>query len=143
MSPASAAVLRWTLRQEERELSRRRARVRDLLSRIPETSDVVAVTPIAGGESGFLRFALIDAKGTRSPRPDLGVLRGYPLTLVQHPQLGSMILPGETAGKGSQFLRDRLFTVPTHSRLERSDLVWLVDWLDGDHKESGAPRAHL
>ena len=141
MSPASAAVLRWTLGQEELEVARRRARARDLLSRIRETSDVVAVSPIAGGESGFLRFALIDTKGKRAPRPDLGALRGYPLTLGQHPQLGPLILPGETAGKGSQFLRDRLFTVPTHSRVDRSDLAWLADWLDGEHKEPGAQRA--
>lgn len=136
MSPASAAVLRWTLEQEAREVAGRRARARDLLSRMRETPYVVAVRPIAGGESGFLRLAFIDTGGTRVPRSDLGALRGYPLTLGQHPQLGPLILPGETAGKGSEFLRDRLFTVPTHSRVDRSDLACLAEWLDGHEGES-------
>jgi hypothetical protein len=72
------------------------------------------------------------------PRADLGTLRGYPMTLGQHPQLGPLILPSETAGKGSQFLRDRLFTVPTHSQVDQSDLACLAEWLDGHEVESRA-----
>jgi dTDP-4-amino-4,6-dideoxygalactose transaminase len=136
MSPASAAVLRCTLGQEVREVSRRRERAKEILARIHETPDIVAVRPISGGESGFLRFALLDTGGTRAPRSDLGAVRGYPMTLGQHPQLGPLILPGETAGPGSQFLRDRLFTVPTHSRVDESDLAWLAAWLDGNQVPS-------
>lgn len=129
MSAASAVILRWTLELETQEVSGRRARANDLLSRMREIADVTAVRPIPGGESGFLRLALIDQTGTRMPSTDLGALRGYPLTLDQHPQLQPLLLAGERAGKGSYFLRDRLFTVPTHSHVGLSDRMRLTAWL--------------
>jgi perosamine synthetase len=135
MAAASVAVLRRTLGLEVLEVSGRRARARNLLSSMSEMPDGVAVRPIPGGESGFLRLALIDTAGTRVPRADLGALRGYPMTLEQHPQLRPLLHSGERAGKGSQFLRDRLFTVPTHSRVEQSDRAGLAEWLDGNDAE--------
>jgi hypothetical protein len=130
MAAASAAVLQWTLGLEEREVSARRARAGDLLSRLRGKPNVVPARPIAGGESGFLRLALLDGSGSMLPRPELGALRGYPMTLDQHPQLSPQLLPGERAGKGSQLLRDRLFTVPTHAGVGESDLARLSEWLD-------------
>jgi hypothetical protein len=97
---------------------------------------VKAVRSIPGGESGFLRAALIDTAGTREPRIDLGALRGYPMTLDQHPQLQPLLLAGERAEKGSQFLRDHLFTAPTHSHVGQSDLGRLTEWLDRREVES-------
>jgi hypothetical protein len=136
MSAASAAILRWTLSLEPKEVSRRRARARDLLSRVRGNSNTVAVRTVTGGESGFLRLVLIDKSGTRTARPDLGALRGYPMTLDQHPQLEKLLLPGERAGKGSQSLRDGLFTLPTHSHVGDSDLARLTDWLEVTDLES-------
>ena len=120
------------------QVSGRRTRANDLVSRAREAPYVAAIRPIAGGESGFLRFALIDKRGTLVPCADLGALRGYPMTLGQHSQLGPLILPGETAGKGSQFLRDRLFTVPTHYHVDKRDLTRLAEWFDGGQAESRA-----
>jgi dTDP-4-amino-4,6-dideoxygalactose transaminase len=138
MPAASAAVLRRTLELEEREVSDRRARASDLLSSMREMPNVIPVRPIAGGESGFLRLALLDSSGTMMPRTDLGALRGYPMTLDQHPQLKPLLLAGERAGKGSQFLRDRLLTVPTHSGVDESDRIRLSKWLDGHQGGSHA-----
>ena len=131
MAAASATVLRWTLGLEEREVSHRRGRAEALLSRMRDESSVVPARAIAGGESGFLRLALLDADGSRTPSPGIGALRGYPMTLEQHTQLTPLLLSGERAGMGSQLLRDRLFTVPTHSRISQTDLVRLSEWLDG------------
>jgi hypothetical protein len=136
MSGASAAILRWTLQLEKRDVSERRARATDLLSRVREIPGVVAVRPISRGESGYLRFALIDKVGTRTPRADLGALRGYPMTLDEHPQLHPLLLSGERAGKGSRLLRDNLFTAPTHSHVGRSDLASLTEWLSTGELES-------
>ena len=136
MSDASAAILRWTLQLEKRDVSERRARAIDLLSRVRDIPGVVAVRSIAGGESGYLRVALIDKDGTRTPRVDLGALRGYPMTLDEHPQLNPLLLPGERAGNGSRFLRDNLFTAPTHSRVGQSDLTSLTKWLSGGELET-------
>jgi hypothetical protein len=100
-----------------------------MLSLIGESEAVMPVHPIGEGDSGFLRLALLDGTGKKSPNVTIGALRGYPMTLEQHPQLQSMLLPGERAGKGSETLRDRLFTLPTHSRVNHSDLNRLEAWL--------------
>jgi hypothetical protein len=136
MSGASSAILRWTLQLEKRDVSERRARATDLLSRVREIPGVLAVRSIPGGESGYLRLALIDRDGTRSPRADLGALRGYPMTLDEHPQLQPLLRTGERAGKGSRFLRESLFTAPTHSHVGQSDLASLTEWLDAGELES-------
>ena len=136
MSAASAAILRWTLALEPHEVSARRARAKVLLARAREASDIVSVRPVTGGESGFLRLAFIDKAGTRTPRTDLGALRGYPMTLDQHSQLRPLLLSGERAGSGSHLLRDRLFTIPTHSQVGDSDLGRLTDWLETSEMQS-------
>jgi dTDP-4-amino-4,6-dideoxygalactose transaminase len=129
MAAAATAILRCALRMDEREVRDRRARAKDLLSRIAESSGVVPVRPVVGGESGYLRLALLDSGGRRLPRATIGALRGYPMTLEQHPQLQSVLLRGERAGKGSETLRDGLFTVPTHSHVKHPDLTRLEKWL--------------
>jgi hypothetical protein len=61
----------------------------------------------------------------------LGALRGYPLTLDQHEQLKPCLVAGEKPGLGSVLLRDKLFTLPTHSRVAAPDLARIVDWIGG------------
>ena len=129
MAAAAAAMLYSALKADEREVQYRRGRARDLLSRISESHAVVPVQPIVGGESGFLRLALLDASGHRLPSATIGALRGYPMTLEQHPQLQPILVSGERAGKGSEILRDTLFTLPTHSRVNRADLTRLEKWI--------------
>jgi len=129
MAAAAAAILPSALKMDEREVGYRRARAKDLLSLVTESHAVLPVHPIAGGESGFLRLALLDAGGRRLPRATVGALRGYPMTLEEHPQLQPLLMPGERAGAGSKILRDRLFTLPTHSRVNSSDLARLEQWL--------------
>lgn len=138
MSSASAAVLRWALLDEPQQISSRRVRANHLLARVSRSTQVQPVRPIPGGEPGFLRFALIDTRDSLTPCVELGVLRGYPMTLAQHAQLAPLIAVGETAGPGSEFLRDRLFTVPTHFRVNQSDLVGLTDWLETPKAQSSA-----
>jgi hypothetical protein len=135
MSGTGAAVLRWTLGLEESEVADRRARAKDVLSHMRNAPSVTPVSPIAGGEPGFLRLAFLDSDGKRVSRPDLGALRGYPMTLDEHPQLRALLLPGERAGKGSQLLRDRLFTVPTHSHVDQTFFAGLAEWLEAPRTE--------
>jgi hypothetical protein len=128
IAAAAATILDSALRMDDREVHCRRARAKNMLSRITEHA-VKPVHPIVGGESGFLRLAMLDTSGRRSPRATIGALRGYPMTLEQHSQLQPMLMPGERSGKGSEILRDTLFTLPTHSRVNRSDLARLEEWL--------------
>jgi perosamine synthetase len=129
MAAAAKAVLGAALRMDEHEVKRRRARASDLLTRITGSNGIVAVRPVPGGESGYLRLALLDTGGHCVPRATIGALRGYPMTLEQHPQLQSLLHHGERAGKGSEILRDTLFTLPTHPHVNGSDLTRLEKWL--------------
>jgi len=129
MAAAAIAILRSAMKIDEQEVGIRRARANDLLSRITDSHSVSPVRAIVGGVPGFLRLALLDRGEGRMPRAVIGALRGYPLTLDQHPHLRASLLSGERAGKGAQFLRDNLFTVPTHSRVTPSDVDRLGKWL--------------
>jgi len=129
MTAAAAAMLRSVLRDDESEVELRRLHARDLLSRINGSKRIVPICPVSDGAPGFLRFAVSDATGRLAARAPLGVLRGYPLTLEQHEQLQPMLAAGEKAGKGSTLLRDRLFTLPTHSRVGVRDQARLQHWL--------------
>jgi hypothetical protein len=122
-------MLGSVLRNDDQEVASRRARANDLLSWIDGSTRITAVRSLTDGESGFLRFALSDTTGRLVARPPFGVLRGYPLTLEEHEQLQPMLAQGERAGKGSVLLRDRLFTLPTHSRVGTRDLMRLRHWL--------------
>lgn len=129
IAAAAAAILDSALRMDGREVQLRRSRAKSLLSRITDSCAAVPVRAVDGGESGYLRFALMDTGGRRLPQATIGALRGYPMTLDQHPQLQQMLVPGERAGKGSEILRDRLFTLPTHSHVKHSDLIRVEKWL--------------
>jgi len=129
IAAAAVAILNSALRMNEWEIQVRRDRAKTLLSRFADARHVSPVQSIAGGESGFLRLALLDTSGRKTPRATLGAIRGYPITLEQHPELQRILLHGEQSGKGSEFLRDNLFTLPTHSGVTVSDLDRLGHWL--------------
>lgn len=99
------------------------ARARQILGIVAETGGRLSpIRAIAGGESGFLRCAFLDAGGDLDPHQSVGIMRGYPLTLDQHQQLRPILMSRETAGNGACRLRDRLFTAPTHSRVGAADV---------------------
>jgi hypothetical protein len=127
---ASAAMLPSVLRLDDSEIEVRRTRANSLLGRINGSRRIAPVRTVAAGRSGFLRFALMDMTGHLTPSERLGVYRGYPLTLEQHQQLQRNLAAGEKAGKGSEQLRDRLFTLPTHSRVSLTDHNRLQSWLE-------------
>ena len=129
MSPVAASMLPDALGMEETEVARRRARATNILSSIGEARRLLPIRSIAGGESGYLRLALLDRTGDVLPRESLGAVRGYPMALDQHQQLGPLLVSNEKSGTGSATLRDRLFTVPTHSRVRDVDVARLIAWI--------------
>ncbi|HEY0529021.1 MAG TPA: DegT/DnrJ/EryC1/StrS family aminotransferase [Gemmatimonadaceae bacterium] len=138
MSSVSAAILTETLHLEDLELSRRQLHARELLSSIGGNRTLTVVRPVCGGESGYLRFAVLDDTGSRRASRTLGITRPYPLTLEQHHELQPSIMSGEHAGKGAEILRDRLYTLPTHSKVGVADVARLVRWA---HAEALPQRA--
>ncbi|MFL5500081.1 MAG: DegT/DnrJ/EryC1/StrS family aminotransferase [Gemmatimonadaceae bacterium] len=129
ITASAVAILNSALRINDREVQSRKARANRLLSRFADSRMVAPVRAIMGGESGFLRLALLDASGQKLPHIAIGAVRGYPSTLEQHPQLQPILASGERAGKGAEFLRDNLFTLPTHSRVTVADIDRLGKWL--------------
>lgn len=129
MSRVAASMLPDTLEMEATEVAHRRARAMTILSSIGEARRLAPIRSIVGGESGYLRLALLDRAGAVLPRESLGALRGYPMTLDQHQQMGPLLLSNEKSGTGSATLRDRLFTVPTHSRVREVDVARLIAWI--------------
>lgn len=133
MRLTASAILTTALQMDQSEIRARSVRASDLLSRINGTSRLRPIEAVAGGKSGFLRLALVDGGGDMAPQPAMGAIRGYPLTLEQHQELRPLLAPGEQAGNGSMLLRDRLFTVPTHSRVTSSDARRLAEWIASPH----------
>lgn len=129
MRLTSVEILRTALQMDPGEVHARCERASDLLSRIHGMSRLRPIRAIAGGKPGFLRLAMVDDGGDAAPRVTMGAIRGYPLTLDQHRELRSLLAPGERAGNGSVFLRDHLFTVPTHSRVANADAWRLTEWI--------------
>lgn len=129
MTDAAAAILPSAFRMDANEVGARRERANELLSRMKVSVRMSPVQSVAGGEPGYLRFAVLDSAGNASPCPELGAVRGYPLTLEQHVPLRPILAPNESAGTGATELRDRLFTLPTHSRVLHGDLGRLSAWL--------------
>ena len=130
MTATAAMLLPAAMNLDEEEIRDRRRRANDILARTRTSSRMSPVSTIAGGESGYLRLAMLDAIGSAVPLPDLGAARGYPLTLEQHVQLQPMLAANERAGRGAAQLRDRLFTLPTHARVSPADLSRLAEWLN-------------
>ncbi|HJQ10602.1 MAG TPA: DegT/DnrJ/EryC1/StrS family aminotransferase [Gemmatimonadaceae bacterium] len=136
LSAVCAAILRHALEHEQSDVSDRQRRARRLLQTVGRVPGAVPVRAIASGESGYLRLALLDLSGTIGPHRELGIIRGYPMTLDQHAELRECLHAGERAGVGSRCLRDNLLTIPTHSHFSPRDLGDFADSLTGGLPEN-------
>lgn len=129
LSTVAATLTRWSLDNEANDRRSRSERA-DTFRRF--TKDIESIRPIRaieGGESGYLRFAVLDRSGKRRAAPRLGVMGSYPRTLRQQPQLQSQLLPNPLATTGADELCRSLFTLPTHFKVTPSDLQALCQWL--------------
>ena len=129
ISAAAAAILPAALEIEEGDVAARRARAAEIIAAIGSSRRVLPIRPLPGARPGYLRLAFLDSVGDISTNPSLGVLRGYPMTLDQHEQLQPALAARERAGKGAEFLRDRLLTAAVHSRVSQADIARFGDWI--------------
>jgi len=128
VSAGAATLVARALRAAPAEVAIRRRNAAALAIAADEGGDIEAVRTIPGAVSGMLRFPITDT-GARVERPDLGILRGYPRTLRDEPEMKRCLEPGGPDLPGAEELRRTLFTLPTHSRVTRSDLEQMIDWL--------------
>lgn len=129
ISRAAATLVIGAIALDDYELRVRRAHAAQILWSL-RSANVTPIRAIAQSEPGYLRLALLDRTTVaHSRRRRLGIARGYPMTLDQHPELQPLLAAGERAGLGSLDLRDRLLTLPTHSHVHAPDVDQIVDAL--------------
>ena len=129
MTATAVSLLRDALQVDEEEIASRKRRAMLLLARTESYARTTPVKSIPAGASGYLRLAMLQTSGDVRPPAQLGSARGYPMTLDQQSELKPILHPAERAGKGATYLRERLFTLPTHSLVRARDIANLLDWL--------------
>jgi perosamine synthetase len=129
MSAAAVRMARVALAIDALEAATRREHAAILLARLTPDSRHRPVRPVDGAEPGFLRLPLMTVGAKALENPSLGVLRGYPITLDEHPETRRILAAPPRSLEGAVQLRDRLVTAPTHSRVSLAGLRDLGDWL--------------
>jgi dTDP-4-amino-4,6-dideoxygalactose transaminase len=87
----------------------------------------------AGGEAGYLRLPILSASARNYAMmvdgARLGIMPGYPQTLVTLEQFRSRCVNAQAAFPGAEHLAQTLVTLPTHELLTETDLNKIEDWL--------------
>lgn len=135
LSRSAATMVIDSLANEQGERAARVQKGAALYAMANGVPSLSAAHPIPGGESGYLRFAVLDRSGRRSPAPRLGVMRGYPLGLREQRELEASLLPGQPRTPGADELSRSLFTLPTHFDVTRRDVRALQRWMIGTDAE--------
>jgi dTDP-4-amino-4,6-dideoxygalactose transaminase len=129
LSAGSSALLPSALSLDPAEVDVRRANAAKLDALIRVAPGVERVAPIGESKPGYLRYALRDGSGRRAIAPRLGIVKPYPRTLLEQPELRESLVANEPPTPGATELRASLFTLPTHSRVNASDLRGMERWL--------------
>lgn len=129
MSVAAAALVPSAFALEGPELDARRINARALDRAATRGAQLGSITAIADSVPGYLRYAVRDLGGGRTIQPQLGVVRPYPRTLLEQPELRDSLTEGEPATPGAAALRGSLFTLPTHRFVGAGDLAALARWM--------------
>lgn len=129
MARSALAMLPVAMNLEAAELTARQQLAAQYAEAVRKGNSFRSVEVPADGVGGFLRFALLDTGGSASPDRRIGALRGYPVTLDEHPATRAVLEDVRIPLQGAGRLRDRLFTLPTHSRVCARDVCDIVDWL--------------
>jgi len=137
MSAVATAVLSSALEIDPPEVRVRRAHAADLSVACAASKRFTPIRPVRGSEPGFLRLAVVHTIGSAVADARLGAVRGYPITLDDHPEAPRVLAERPAALHGARTLRDRLFTLPTHSRVYPRDVRRLRDWLGAGDPATG------
>jgi hypothetical protein len=135
LSKSAAAALPFALRLDSDEVSVRRRRAATLTAVSAASRRFTPTRSVAGANPGYLRLALLDTAGTGTPAQRFGVMRGYPVVLDEHSATQPVLIRQHEKLGGARTLRDKLFTLPTHSRMSARDMAGLAAWLRGSVDE--------
>ena len=135
LSRCAAGVLQVTWQFAASEAACRRRRAERLASRLRAEGPFAPVSVLPGHVPGYLRLPVIASLGARReattpPARRLGVVRGYPASLVDLPACRTRCVNTHIGFPGARMLVKRLVTLPTHSRVSERDYRALELWLD-------------
>lgn len=129
ISVASSVLIHSALRLEPKAVAGRRAIARRLEDAARDSAGIGMCVGVEGSSPGFLRYPVRDVENRRAPDPRLGVLRSYPATLLEQPQLSPILASNEPPVPGALELRRTLYTLPTHCFVRAHDVADLQRWL--------------
>lgn len=124
----NARILSSAMKRDPHEVSLRRARAAHLSEAADRGRRLQPIAPIPGATPGYLRLAG-RSPGRAQDIPVMGIVRPYPITLAEHDVTRRVLLRPPGSLSGAVDLRDRLLTVPTHSRLAMRDVERIARWL--------------
>lgn len=122
MSAAAVGLLADALDLDAPGVAARRALADAYAAAIPAGA-VQRVQPPPGAVPGWLRYPVLDPAARTAPA--LGVLRGYPCTLLEMEPMQPLLLE-RVAMPGAERLARTLVTLPTHHLVSRADVERIV-----------------
>lgn len=132
LSPTVAPALRFALETEGSAMAARRAREASFRATLADVDAAWGWFPVASPETGALRCpAILSDRSLENIQAvhRLGVVRSYPRTLSEYPELSSIIEDPRGPLPGATELAKRLYTLPTHERVRDEDVRRICDWL--------------
>lgn len=143
ISSTAPAVLSRSWAAAERESWHRRQNASRLLQYVERSDALDSIGPPPRGEPGYLRLPLLAAEravttlaSARARR--LGVMPGYPMALADLAGFSERCRNRSADFTGARTLAERLFTVPTHSRLSARDFACLETLLSSTNQRTDA-----
>ena len=132
-------------RSPREELVRRTQNAQRLVQAIERSHTFSIIEPVAGAEPGYLRLPVLfrDAMRATAREARLGIMRSYPLALVDLPGFGERCVTVSGGYPGARWLAWGLHTLPTHSLLTERDMAALekrVTRGPSPRARSGRPR---
>lgn len=133
---SAAGVLARSWKNAEAESATRRINADRINEYVGSSNFATSVVPPVQSTPGYLRLPVIASEGAVSPLATrearaLGVMPGYPTTLADLPRFTRRCRNQPDDLTGARTLAEKLFTLPTHSRLSPRDMDRLRSLLNG------------
>ncbi|MFQ5705597.1 MAG: DegT/DnrJ/EryC1/StrS family aminotransferase [Gemmatimonadales bacterium] len=134
ISKGACCVLASNWEASEAEAATRGEVARRLYEIVAECTGMDNIVVPSNGEAGYLRLPVLVSErvkhhfdSTRARR--LGIMPGYPKALADLPGFGDRCVNRGAGFPGARCLANRLFTLPTHSKLTTADIDRIERWL--------------
>ena len=112
------------------EINKRRKAWAKILQERLEKSRGIFIQPVAGAEPVYLRLPVLYGAGAPGERPDLGIVRSYPLPLDEVPGLQPHLVSPLRYPVAKE-LAEGILTLPTHEFVTNRDIEAIREAAEG------------